>query len=91
MTNIITLKDSENTITLAGDLCSMEGNSAIILPIGDDTPIVIDDVDTVLCETVDEDDERLDGALQLTAEIGYRQTCMTAARMDVAYAYATFK
>lgn len=92
MTNIITLKDKENrTITLAGDLCSTDGDSTIILPVNDDTPIVINGVDTVLCETVDEDDERLDDAMQLTAEISYRQKCMTAAKLDVAYAYATFR
>lgn len=92
MTNIITLKDKENrTITLAGDLCNTDSDSAIVLPVDDNTPIVINGVDTVSCETVDDDDLRLDDAMQLTAEISYRQKCMTAAKLDVAYAYATFR
>lgn len=89
--NLITLANAEKTITLAGDLCNTDGDSALIMPAGEDTPIVINGVDTVLCETVDDDDERLDDALQLTAEISYRQEAMATARMDVAYAYATFK
>lgn len=89
--NLITLKNANNTITLAGDLCNTDGDSALIMPVGGDTPIVINDVDTVSCETVDDDDERLDDALQLTAEISYRQEAMATARMDVAYAYATFR
>lgn len=89
--NLITLANAEKTITLAGDLCNTDDDSALIMPVGGDSPVVINGVDTVSCETVDDDDLRLDDAMQLTAEISYRQAQMRAARMDVAYAYATFK